>query len=63
MYIYSSLRKGITSEINAIGRVITIVSLGLMLASVLMLDNDRKQAAGKDRTIKQGIHSCVETYC
>jgi spermidine/putrescine transport system permease protein len=45
MYIYSTLRKGITPEINAIGTIITVVSLALILASVVLLDNDRKRAA------------------
>jgi len=47
MYIYSTLRKGITPEINAIGTIITVVSLALILASVLLLDNDSKKATGK----------------
>jgi spermidine/putrescine transport system permease protein len=46
MYIYSTLRKGITPEINAIGTIITVVSLALILASVLLLENDRKRSSG-----------------
>lgn len=48
MYIYSSLRKGITPEINAIGTVIIVISLGLILLSVLMLARDRGASAAKD---------------
>lgn len=43
MYIYSTLRKGITPEINAIGTVIVAVSLILILLSVRMLGEDRKE--------------------
>jgi spermidine/putrescine transport system permease protein len=42
MYIYSTLRKGITPEINAIGSVIVAVSLVLILLSVRLLGEDRK---------------------
>lgn len=37
MYIYSTLRRGITPEINAIGALIVLVSLALILSSVTML--------------------------
>jgi spermidine/putrescine transport system permease protein len=37
MYIYSTLRKGITPEINAIGTIIIIVSLALIFLSVYLL--------------------------
>lgn len=37
MYIYSTLRRGITPEINAIGALIVVVSLALILSSVSML--------------------------
>ena len=43
MYIYSTLRKGITPEINAIGTVIVAVSLILILLSVRMLGGDRRE--------------------
>lgn len=43
MYIYSTLRKGITPEINAIGTVIVAVSLVLILLSVRMLGEDRQE--------------------
>lgn len=43
MYIYSTLRRGITPEINAVGTIIIAVSLVLIVASVLLLrDSDRK---------------------
>ncbi len=42
MYIYSTLRRGITPEINAVGTVIVLVSLGLIVLSVYLLrDSDR----------------------
>lgn len=37
MYIYSTLRRGITPEINAIGALIVVASLALILSSVSML--------------------------
>lgn len=37
MYIYSTLRRGITPEINAIGTLIILASLVLIVASVSML--------------------------
>ena len=43
MYIYSTLRRGITPEINAIGSIIIVASLGLILLSARLLrDDDRK---------------------
>jgi spermidine/putrescine transport system permease protein len=39
MYIYSTLRRGITPEINAIGTIIVVVSLGLILLSIYMLSD------------------------
>lgn len=39
MYIYSTLRRGITPEINAVGTVIVLVSLVLIVASVWLLKN------------------------
>lgn len=37
MYIYSTLRRGITPEINAIGALIVLASLVLILSSVSLL--------------------------
>lgn len=37
MYIYSTLRRGITPEINAIGTIIVLVSLGLIFLSIYLL--------------------------
>lgn len=44
MYIYSTLRRGITPEINAVGTVIILVSLVLIVLSVLLL-RDRNEKA------------------
>jgi len=44
MYIYSTLRKGITPQINAVGTIIIVVSLVLIVLSVYLLrgrDGDR----------------------
>ena len=43
MYIYSTLRKGITPEINAIGTLIIIASLTIILLSVWLLRDDVRQ--------------------
>jgi len=40
MYIYSTLRRGITPEINAIGSIIIVASLGLILLSAWLLRED-----------------------
>jgi spermidine/putrescine transport system permease protein len=43
MYIYSTLRRGITPEINAIGTIIVLVSLVLIFLSIYLLrDSPRK---------------------
>jgi len=43
MYIYSTLRRGITPEINAIGSIIVVASLGLILLSVRLLREDSRR--------------------
>ncbi len=43
MYIYSTLRRGITPEINAIGSIIVVASLGLILLSVRLLREDDRR--------------------
>ena len=40
MYIYSTLRRGITPEINAIGSIIVVASLGLIFLSVRLLRSE-----------------------
>jgi spermidine/putrescine transport system permease protein len=40
MYIYSTLRKGITPEINAIGTIIIVTSLVIILLSIWLLRED-----------------------
>jgi spermidine/putrescine transport system permease protein len=43
MYIWSTLRRGITPEINAVGTIIILVSLCVIISSVYLLnDSDRK---------------------
>jgi len=46
MYIYSTLRRGITPEINAIGSVIVLASLVLIVLSIWLL-SDRGDKAGR----------------
>ncbi len=43
MYIYSTLRRGITPEINAVGTVIVVLSLGLIFLSVYLLHKSDKE--------------------
>jgi spermidine/putrescine transport system permease protein len=43
MYIYSTLRRGITPEINAVGTVIVVLSLGLIVLSVYLLRDSDKE--------------------
>jgi spermidine/putrescine transport system permease protein len=44
MYIWSTLRRGITPEINAVGTIIILVSLCLIVTSVYLLqDGDRRR--------------------
>ncbi|TDI55391.1 MAG: ABC transporter permease [Alphaproteobacteria bacterium] len=40
MYIYSTIRRGITPEINAIGTLIVVASLALILISVYLLQKE-----------------------
>jgi spermidine/putrescine transport system permease protein len=44
MYIYSTLRRGITPEINAIGTIIVVVSLGIIFLSISLLRDGGAQA-------------------
>ena len=41
MYIYSTMRRGVTPEINAIGTLLIAVSVVLILAAVLLMRNPR----------------------
>ncbi len=43
MYIYSTLRRGITPEINAIGSIIVVASLGLIILSARLLREDGRR--------------------
>jgi spermidine/putrescine transport system permease protein len=43
MYIYSTLRRGITPEINAVGTIIVVLSLGLIGISVYLLRDSAKE--------------------
>ena len=43
MYIYSTLRRGITPEINAVGTIIVVLSLGLIVLSVYLLRGAEKE--------------------
>ena len=43
MYIWSAIRRGITPEINAVGTVIVVLSLGLIVLSVYLLRESDKE--------------------
>ncbi len=45
IYIFSSIRRGVTPEINAIGSVVLAVSLTLLLGSQFLLRRGRRQPA------------------
>jgi len=45
IYVFSSIRRGVTPEINAIGTMVLAVSLALMIAAQLLLRRGRKPAA------------------
>ena len=55
MYIYSTLRRGITPEINAIGSVIVLASLVLIVLSIWLLERSRR--AGRQITGPKGQRS------
>ncbi len=47
LYVFSSIRRGITPEINAIGTMVLSVSLSLLVVAQLLLrDKDRRAKAG-----------------
>jgi len=43
IHIYSTLRRGITPEINTVGTDIVVVSLGLIFLSIYMLHSSRSE--------------------
>lgn len=43
MYIWSTMRRGITPEINAVGTLIVLASLMLIVVSVILLRNERER--------------------
>jgi spermidine/putrescine transport system permease protein len=47
IYIFSSIRRGITPEINAIGTVVLVVSLTLLIAAQFLLRETRSGRAPK----------------
>jgi spermidine/putrescine transport system permease protein len=47
MYIYSTLRRGITPEINAIGTIIIVVSLGLIFLSISLLRDPNRRPTSR----------------
>jgi spermidine/putrescine transport system permease protein len=44
IYVFSSIRRGVTPEINAIGTLVLVVSLGMMAAAQLLLRGRRRGA-------------------
>ncbi len=47
MYIYSTLRRGITPEINAIATIIVVASLGVILLSIKLLRSNEPTPGGR----------------
>ena len=45
MYIYSTMRRGVTPEINAVGTIIVLMSLILIIISVVFTVRDRTSKA------------------
>ena len=43
MYIYSTIRRGITPEVNAIGTLIVVASLALIVFSIYLLREDEQR--------------------
>jgi ABC-type spermidine/putrescine transport system permease subunit II len=43
MYIYSTMRRGVTPEINAIGTLLIAVSIAMIFAAVLLMRSPRKK--------------------
>ncbi len=47
LYVFSSIRRGVTPEINAIGTMVLAISLSLLvLAQFLLRKRDRESSAG-----------------
>ena len=46
IYIFSSIRRGVTPEINAIGTMVLVVSLTLLIVAQLILRQGGRKAAG-----------------
>ena len=45
IYVFSSIRRGVTPEINAIGAMVLAVSLTLLISSQLLLRNRKRSGA------------------
>ena len=43
IYVFSSIRRGVTPEINAIGTMVLAVSLSLLVAAQLLLRRERSR--------------------
>ena len=43
MYIYSTMRRGITPEIDAVATIIVVLSLGLIVLSVYLLKDSKEE--------------------
>ena len=46
IYVFASIRRGVTPEINAIGTLVLAVSLTVMVAAQLLLRRRRPVSAG-----------------
>ena len=50
IYVFSSIRRGVTPEINAIGTMVMVFSLSLLVIAQLFLRRSRQGKAGKSAT-------------
>ena len=46
IYVYSSIRRGVTPEINAIGTIVLMTSFTLLIAAQLILRDRTRRRAG-----------------
>ena len=46
IYVFSSIRRGITPEINAIGTVVLLTSFALLIAAQVILQRGRRASSG-----------------
>ena len=60
IYVFSSIRRGITPEINAIGTVVLTVSLTLLVLAQVILQRSDPQATGARNRLSKKLSRAVE---